>query len=203
MIFPIWAEGPWRIFLATPKALLIKPILQLIPLISKGLHTRYKYLFSSEAYRRLMKIIPVPLFADNYSYVILNPNNLKAALVDPAEAEEVWKVLAKEFSEYTVTSILLTHKHWDHAGSFRELISKLVAARKSVAKDDIYKIDVYCGANENLEGTTISIKEPTSFELNDFKMKVYPSPCHTRGHCLYQIEDPEGKDNIEEKVYKR
>lgn len=150
-----------------------------------------------------MKIIPIPLFADNYSYIILNEKNLKAALVDPAEAEEIWKVLLKDFSEYTVTSILLTHKHWDHAGNFRDLIQKLMAARKSSSFGEASKIEVYCGANENLEGTTIPIKEPTSFDLNEIKMKVFPSPCHTRGHCLYYLEDPESKDALEERVYKR
>ena len=69
------------------------------------------------------RVFALPLFADNYSYIIQS-NQLPSTLtlVDPANPSVVTQCLFKYFSQYTVQHILYTHKHWDHAGGAAELI---------------------------------------------------------------------------------
>lgn len=66
--------------------------------------------------RKSFKVFAVPLFSDNYSYIIKSSKNSGLLLVDPANPEVIFHCLHKYFSQFTVNHILYTHKHWDHAG---------------------------------------------------------------------------------------
>ena len=72
---------------------------------------KFKKLFS-------MKVFPIPLFEDNYSYFVLNKNNNQAFLVDPAKSNVIFDYILKEHPKVNISHILLTHKHYDHAGYF-------------------------------------------------------------------------------------
>lgn len=63
-----------------------------------------------------LKIFAVPLFSDNYSYIVKSSLNSALFLIDPANPEVIINFLDKYFSNLTVSHILYTHKHWDHAG---------------------------------------------------------------------------------------
>ena len=67
-------------------------------------------------HKRLYKIIAVPLFGDNYSYIIHGTSQNKLVLVDPANPTVIGAYLKDNFPQYQVSHVLYTHKHWDHAG---------------------------------------------------------------------------------------
>ena len=71
--------------------------------------------------KNLLNIFPIPLFQDNYSYLVVN--NSKGLLVDPALSEPVLNFLSKNHPEIQITHILVTHKHWDHAGEINQLLT--------------------------------------------------------------------------------
>ena len=66
---------------------------------------------------RKLKIIALPLFKDNYSYIVLGCSKNGAILVDPAAPTVVMDYLQKYLPDFRVKHVLYTHKHWDHAGN--------------------------------------------------------------------------------------
>lgn len=64
----------------------------------------------------MFKILAVPLFADNYSYIIKALTKKSLILVDPANPEVVLDAAKRIFPGIAIKHILYTHKHWDHAG---------------------------------------------------------------------------------------
>ena len=56
-----------------------------------------------------IRVVPVPMFEDNYSYLIIDRNGV-CAVVDPAEPEKA--LAAAEAQGVTISVVLTTHKHW-------------------------------------------------------------------------------------------
>ena len=147
-----------------------------------------------------MKIHPIPLLSDNYSYLIHGANPEEALLVDPSEGKLLIDYLCKNFPTINITHILLTHKHWDHTGGVQDLLEYLNA--QQTAQKTFKKIEVYAGALENLSYVTVPIKETSSFQINkDIKMTVYLSPCHTTGHVLYYLELINEKSDLDKALF--
>lgn len=67
-----------------------------------------------------MEIIVIPCLYDNYSYLICNPEQARAAVVDPAEAWPVHQVVRER--ELNLEAVLCTHHHHDHVGGIEELL---------------------------------------------------------------------------------
>jgi glyoxylase-like metal-dependent hydrolase (beta-lactamase superfamily II) len=81
-----------------------------------------------------MNIIPIPLFKDNYSYLIFNNKNV-GYLIDPADPLVIHDFITKNYPQMKISHIFLTHKHWDHAGDINKLlklISNFLKIRKRV-----------------------------------------------------------------------
>ena len=57
-----------------------------------------------------MKLLQIPMFEDNYSYLLVDERTKNTAAVDPAESYKVLEVLEKE--NLMLTDILTTHYHW-------------------------------------------------------------------------------------------
>lgn len=75
---------------------------------------------SSLAILHLSDSLPLPLFLiaqDNYGYLLIYEATQEAAI--DAEADTVMAAAAK--AGVTITHVLTTHKHWDHAGGNAEM----------------------------------------------------------------------------------
>mmetsp|Transcript_23025 Transcript_23025/g.58388 ORF Transcript_23025/g.58388 Transcript_23025/m.58388 type:complete len:258 (-) Transcript_23025:172-945(-) len=118
-----------------------------------------------------MEVVLVPVLEDNYAYLLVDQASRTAFAVDPAEPKKV--MAAAEERGVVVKGILTTHKHWDHAGGNDEYAN----AVKGMA--------VYGGVNDNVEGVTEPVKENDSISLGGISIKVYDTPCHTKGHVFY------------------
>jgi len=71
----------------------------------------------------MLKIIPIPAFADNYLWLLHDGQH--ALVVDPGDAAPVLQILAK--LDLKLQTILVTHHHADHTGGVDELRSTLGA----------------------------------------------------------------------------
>ena len=66
-----------------------------------------------------MKIQIIKCLKDNYSYLIIDENNLNACVVDPSEAVPIVDFI--ENNKIKLKYILNTHHHYDHVGGNKEL----------------------------------------------------------------------------------
>ena len=73
------------------------------------------------------KVELIPIFTDNYIFLITNNSNTRAVVVDPGEAESIQKILVEK--KLVLTEILLTHHHQDHIGGVDTLKEQYPAAK--------------------------------------------------------------------------
>ncbi len=59
-----------------------------------------------------LTLITVPCLSDNYAFIIGNPDTKEAAVIDVPEAAPINAALAA--GGWRLTTVLLTHHHWDH-----------------------------------------------------------------------------------------
>ena len=71
----------------------------------------------------------VPVFEDNYSFVLTLPGGDRAVVVDPGDGERIWAFLAEK--GYGLEAVLATHHHFDHVAGIEFLCEKM-------------SVDVYC-----------------------------------------------------------
>lgn len=123
-----------------------------------------------------MRVVPVPVLSDNYSYLIIPDDEPIAALVDCVEVEPV--VQAAEDLGVRITTVLSTHHHWDHVGGNEEL-----AARQP--------LQVFGNADdaERIPALTDGVREGDSLALGSLRAEVLNIPAHTSGHIAYWFRD--------------
>lgn len=120
-----------------------------------------------------MDIYRLPTRSDNYIFVLHNPADNTAAVVDPADAPPV---LAKlEELGATLIAIFNTHHHNDHVGGNRELLKRFPDAQ------------VYAGAKDEgrIPGQQHYLEEGDRVTFADRTGEVIFVPGHTRGHIAY------------------
>jgi len=122
-----------------------------------------------------LQVITVPTRSDNYTFLILNEEKTKAALVDSADHKVVPKTLRELNLE--LECILLTHHHFDHVEGLDVILSKHPHAK------------LYCSKKEAQRGVFSSphteVKEGDSIKLFGDSVKVMETPGHTVSHLSY------------------
>ncbi|RXM99296.1 putative hydrolase PNKD [Acipenser ruthenus] len=121
-----------------------------------------------------VKIVPIPVLTDNYSYLIIDTTSNAAAVVDPADPEMVQACLEQE--GVTLEAILCTHKHWDHSGGNKGLKRLHSSCR------------VYGNAMDNIPGLTNPLSDKDSIEIGRLRFQAFFTPGHTVGHMVYLLD---------------
>ncbi|KAL7890640.1 hypothetical protein AOLI_G00001160 [Acnodon oligacanthus] len=122
-----------------------------------------------------IKIIPVPVLSDNYSYVIIDTASNLAAVVDPADPQFVQACLEEE--GVTLEAILCTHKHWDHSGGNRALRRLHSSCR------------VYGNLMDNIPGLTHPLTDKDTIDVGTrLRFRAFYTPGHTVGHMIYLLD---------------
>ncbi|KAI9008888.1 hydroxyacylglutathione hydrolase [Phycomyces nitens] len=132
--------------------------------------------FSSSAAVKMI-ITPVPCLKDNYAYLLLDEQSKKAMVVDPVEPDNVLGALKANYPEYSLTGILTTHHHWDHAGGNSKLLHKLPKP-----------IPCY-GGSDNVTGVSNILNGGETIELGSLTIKSMPTYGHTMDHMCYHVVD--------------
>jgi hydroxyacylglutathione hydrolase len=120
-----------------------------------------------------MEIYRVSAFQDNYIFVLYDPDQRTAAVVDPGDAQPVLQCL--EQLGAALRAIFNTHHHRDHIGGNRQLLHRFPEAV------------VYGGAHDKgrIPGQTIFLEEGDTVTFAVRPAKVFFVPGHTRAHIAY------------------
>ncbi len=121
-----------------------------------------------------MRIVPVPVLADNYAYLVIAPSGA-AAVVDPSEAEPVLASAAREGAR--LAAIWNTHHHWDHVGGNRDLLAAIPGLR----------VFGYEGDRARIPGITHPVTDGGGFDFEGLGIRVVFIPAHTSGHVAYYL----------------
>jgi hydroxyacylglutathione hydrolase len=122
----------------------------------------------------MLNITPLPIFDDNYVWVIRNGESNNVAVVDPGDSVAVAAYL--ESHSLNLVSIFITHHHDDHIGGVQALI-------------EIYKPEVIGPSHSSIIGLTSTVWEGDSVELFGSPVRVLSSQGHTLDHVMYLVND--------------
>jgi hydroxyacylglutathione hydrolase len=114
----------------------------------------------------------VPCLSDNYAVIARDPASDVVFVVDAPEAEPIAKALGG--AGWSLTHILVTHKHGDHVQAIPELKRR-------------YKAKVIGPRNESgeISGLDEKVSEPDVVKLGSLSAHVFDTPGHTAGHVCY------------------
>lgn len=124
----------------------------------------------------MLQITPIKAFTDNYIWLLSEPGNSNAVVVDPGEHTGVIKTLDE--LGLNLTSILLTHHHWDHTGGVKHLIKHYG------------KLNVYGPAHSHIDTINCPLQESDLIRLDEFPItfKILEIPGHTLDHIAFYSE---------------
>lgn len=114
--------------------------------------------------------------SDNYGYLVHDPETGATAAIDTPEVAAVEKALAAK--GWTLTHILNTHHHADHAGGNDALKAKYGCT--IIGPRDEAKL---------IPGIDRAVGQDDIVELGKASARVIDVPGHTRGHIAYSFAD--------------
>jgi len=139
------------------------------------------------------RVVTIPATQDNFMYLIVDKSSMQAFVVDPVEPETVLSVVRKQ--NVTLSGILTTHHHWDHAGGNE----KMVNMYKSENGDNTAKMEVY-GGDDRIGALTKKVGQGDQIQLGTLTVDCLFTPCHTTGHICYFVK-PTDSANEEPAVF--
>jgi hydroxyacylglutathione hydrolase len=122
-----------------------------------------------------LKISPIPAFQDNYIW-LLEAGGKTCAVVDPGDADPVLEVL--EARGLTLSHILLTHHHHDHAGGVSALLEEYPAKVFGPADERIPVVHRICSQGDEIHLPDLGTR-----------FRVLEVPAHTRSHIAFYTHD--------------
>jgi len=129
-----------------------------------------------------MKVQVLPALSDNYMYLLIDEASREAAVVDPVNPESV--LAAVEEAGVTLTTVLTTHHHWDHASGNEKLVSSYPLPLKVV------------GGDERIPALNQRVGEGDTFKVGSANVRCLFTPCHTTGHICYYITHGESNPHL-------
>jgi hydroxyacylglutathione hydrolase len=117
-----------------------------------------------------MKIIPIPVLADNYAYLLIDEATKQAGVVDPSEAGPVADTVKREGVK--LSAIINTHHHWDHVGGNEELVREFAGLKVYGHKRD----------HDRTPCITNLVDEDDTMQIGGLTGRFLFIPCHTSGH---------------------
>ncbi len=122
-----------------------------------------------------MKIDIVPIFEDNYCYLLQSSCGVNS-VIDAGQAEPVIKILNDR--NIGLDFIISTHHHWDHVNGNIALKEKYDAQIIAPYKESLY-----------IDGVDIAIKNGDLFDLGGDIMRAIETAGHTLGSTCYYFKD--------------
>ncbi|MBD2193965.1 MULTISPECIES: hydroxyacylglutathione hydrolase [Calothrix] len=120
-----------------------------------------------------MQVFRLEALSDNYIFLLYDRTENIAAVVDPAEAEPVFKKLAELKAD--LVAIFNTHHHHDHVGGNQQLMQKFPG------------VTVYGGVEDRgrIPGQQVFLEDGSRVQFGDRIAEVIFVPGHTRAHIAY------------------
>jgi hydroxyacylglutathione hydrolase len=124
-----------------------------------------------------VEIVPLPLLADNYGYLLIDSTNRRAAIVDCSEAGPVAAEVARR--GLRLEAVLSTHHHFDHVGGNEELARAHPGIRVLGSRADVARVPAL----------TEPLDDGEEFEVIGVRGRALFIPAHTSGHLAYFFPD--------------
>ena len=120
-----------------------------------------------------MEIKRIPVLSDNYIFVLSDPQQKVAAVVDPAVAQPVIDYLTT--IDARLIAIFNTHHHSDHVGGNKQLVEYFP------------DLCVYGGAEDRgrIPHQQVFLREGDTVQFANRTGRVFFVPGHTRAHIAY------------------
>lgn len=138
---------------------------------SQGLHS----LSTTEQVSKKMRVRVLPALQDNYMYLVIDEETQKAMIVDPVNPTTALEAVQEE--NVSLTSVLTTHHHWDHAGGNEELVKRHPG------------LEVY-GGDDRIPALTKKVSHGNTFSVGKLQIEALFTPCHTAGHICFLVSSP-------------
>jgi len=141
-----------------------------------------------------LQIIPFVLGPiDNNSFLIIDPETKKAAIVDPSfDSLKIIDVAKTKHLE--ISQIWCTHAHFDHIAGINEIIPLLSQSPDIfLHKDELALWNAHGGAKlfgfpfEINHQPTHLLENTETFNFGDFRIETKFTPGHTPGHIIYYL----------------
>lgn len=137
-----------------------------------------KYYLSAKSNSACADVFLVPMFTDNYGFIIIDRNTGIAACVDPADSIPVHE--AVQGLKCDLKMLLCTHKHTDHTGG------------NYFFSNNYHHLEVISTKYEDTPAVTKYVGDGDQFNIGSLNVKVFHTPCHTKGHIIYYITGASG-----------
>ncbi|NWW24613.1 PNKD hydrolase, partial [Falcunculus frontatus] len=121
-----------------------------------------------------VKILPIPVLSNNYSYLVIDTGSGQAAVIDPSDPLAVQAAIEEE--EVILEAIFCTHKHWDHSGGNEALCQKHNSCT------------VYGSALDAIPQLTNPLADREKVSVGCLTFEALATPGHTVGHMVYVLD---------------
>ncbi len=120
----------------------------------------------------MVTLWPIPVFDDNYVWVLEKEGVASVAIIDPGDGVATLAALERRVLE--PCAVLLTHHHADHVGGVDEII-------------DRYEVEVYGPAREAIQAVNrpVSDLDVVRIAKIGIELTAIDVPGHTAGHVAY------------------
>ena len=131
-----------------------------------------------------MRVVTLRALADNYIFVLLDDAAPEAAVVDPGDAEPVFRYL--QDSGRRLTAVLNTHHHADHIGGNRELLNSFPGT------------PVHGGAGDRgrIPGQSTFLGDGDEIMVCGARGRILEVPGHTSAHIAYYFPAGDGSGDL-------
>ena len=123
-----------------------------------------------------LQVHQFPCLSDNYGFLVHDPATGNTAVIDTPEVPAIMAALQE--TGWTLSHILNTHHHFDHAGGNLEIQEKtgctIVGPRAEASR---------------IPGIVTEVGDGDTVMLGGQSAKVFDVPGHTAGHIAYWFED--------------
>ena len=126
----------------------------------------------------MLEVYQFPCLSDNYGYLIHDTVNNLTATIDTPEVGPINRAL--EQKGWTLTHILNTHHHFDHAGGNLELKAQwdcTIVGSKPDAK--------------RIPGIDVELDDGDTYQFGDHLATVFDVSGHTMGHIAFFFAEAE------------
>ncbi len=125
----------------------------------------------------MLTVTPIPVFADNYIWLLQDKVAGIFGVVDPGEAAPVDRAMARAVGKDEqpfLSHIFITHHHDDHIGGAAKLVqlhgAHLVAPEQERAR---------------IKGIDMPVQDKQEIKFGRHSVQVLATPGHTSGHVAY------------------
>lgn len=138
----------------------------------------------------LIKTLTLGALSTN-CYIVADEDSRLCAVVDPADEYEVIRQTLEQ-SGLKLSTILLTHSHYDHMGALTQLaevsgapIYVGEADKAGLSEPSLNLSGMLCGKPMSFTGNVIPVKDGSTLQVGDIKITVLETPGHTPGSVCY------------------